>query len=77
MVNQRLLVVRLTKNQKERIKVNAEAKGYKTISSYIRALALEQNMNFEDKFNEMYNKLIKGDSDTGEKENDAKLTRFL
>jgi len=77
MVNQRCLIVRLTKNQHERVRTNAEAKGYKTISSYIRALALEQNMNFEDKFNEIYNKLINDDSDTGEKENDVKLTRFL
>ena len=58
MTQRRCLVVRLTKNQHERIRNNAEAKGYKTISSYIRTIALEYDLSFEKKFDEMYQKLV-------------------
>ena len=77
MVNQKLLSVRLTKNQHERIRIKAEAKGYKTISSYIRALTLDNDLGFEQKFDRMYDKVINGGSNTMEDKNDAKLTQFL
>ena len=77
MVNQKYLFVRLTKNQYERIRIKAEAKGYKTISSYIRALTLDNDLGFEQKFDRMYDKVINGGSNTMEDKNDAKLTQFL
>lgn len=58
-------MVRVTKNQHERVKNNAEAKGYKTISSYIRSMALEQGLSFEKKFEEIYNELITSKEEKG------------
>ena len=58
MVNNKVVVTRVTKNQFERIKVNAQAKGYKTISQYVRSLMLEHDLVFEKKFDEIYQKLI-------------------
>lgn len=58
MVSNQYLMVRVTKIQKERVKQEAEAKGFRTISDYIRSLALEHAPNFDIKFNEIYKKLI-------------------
>lgn len=77
MVYQRCLIVRLTKNQHERIRIKAEAKGHITVSSYIRALALNNDLVFEQKFDKMYDKVINSSSNTVEDKNDVKLTRFL
>jgi len=52
------LIVRITQNQFERIRLNAQAKGYVTISEYIRSLALEKDLNFQSKFNELYYKIM-------------------
>jgi hypothetical protein len=46
--NHRLLVV-LTKSQKDRIRMLAEASGYKTISNFVRVMLL--NPSFHEKFN--------------------------
>ena len=46
--------VRVTLEQKERIKNKALAKGYKTITSYILHLALEKDLVFEQRFDEIY-----------------------
>ena len=73
----RTLIVRLTKNQHERVKNNAESKGYKTISSYIRSLALEHDLGFVKKFDEIYTKLIDKNSDKAGSKDEIKLTRFL
>lgn len=56
------MVVRVTQSQYERIKNNAQAKGYKNISQFIRNLALEHSLTFESKFNEMYNIITKFES---------------
>ena len=77
MVNQKLLSVRLTKNQHERIRIKAEAKGYKTISSYVRALTLGNDLGFEQKFDKMYDKVVNEDSENREINNNSKLTQFL
>lgn len=61
MCNNRTVMVRVTKDQLDRIKQNASAKGYKTLSQYIRHLALEKDMAFEKKFNELYSKIVKGE----------------
>ena len=46
--------VRVTPEQKERIKNKAMAKGYKTLTSYILSLALEKDLLFEQRFEEIY-----------------------
>jgi len=48
------LQIRLSKGQKERIQNKAQSKGFKTISSYIRHLALEKGLLQEQKFEEIY-----------------------
>lgn len=61
MVNNKVISVRVTKNQHERVRNNAFAKGFKTVSAYVRSLALENDLIFEQKFNEIYNKLVRND----------------
>lgn len=77
MPNQKCLVVRLTKGQHERIKNNAEIKGYSTISSYIRSIALVNSLNFEMKINEVHNRIINGNNQKTKKNDHVKLTRFF
>ena len=77
MTNKRRLVVRLTRSQHDRVKNNAEAKGYKTISSYIRAIALEHDLGFENKVNEIFIRLTENDSQNNNNKNIQKLTQFL
>ncbi|MBL7055037.1 hypothetical protein ISS05_04735 [Candidatus Woesearchaeota archaeon] len=77
MVNQKCLMVRLTRNQHERIRMNAEAKGYKTLSDYIRTLALEHDLDFKEKVDKIYCKVVDENLNTGEIKNNTKLTRFL
>lgn len=71
-----VIIVRVTKTQYERVRNNAEAKGYKTISSYIRALALEYDLNFEKKFSEIYSRVTNENLDKREN-NNTKLIQFL
>lgn len=59
------ILIRVTKNQHERIKNNAHARGYRTVSAYIRSLTLEHALHFEVKFDRLYQMLIK---DEGRKE---------
>lgn len=63
MVNNKMIIVRVTKNQHERVRNNAFAKGYKTMSAYLRALALENDLIFEQKFDEIYEKLLDKETD--------------
>ena len=49
MVKNREIRVRVTKDQLERIQMNAQAKGFKTVSGYLRSLCLEHNRLIEDK----------------------------
>tara|TARA_Y100000310_G_C20183064_1_gene579084 strand:+ start:203 stop:418 length:216 start_codon:yes stop_codon:yes gene_type:complete len=58
MVNTRLLTIKLTKDQHERIRRNAEVKG-KNMSDYIRGLALEHDINVVYKILDIHNKVIK------------------
>ena len=60
MTNHRFLFVRLTKEQYERIKTMAQAKGFKTISQYVRSSILENDSAFERKFEEIYQRIISG-----------------
>ena len=59
MTSNNVIKVLVTKTQKERILQNANIKGYKTISSYIRDLALSKNQFFEDKLKEIIRKIEK------------------
>lgn len=56
----RFIQFRVTRDQYERIKNNARAKGYLNLSHYLRNLALEKNFVFEQKFNEIYEVIVKG-----------------
>ena len=58
MVNKKTLVVRLTKNQHERIKNLAEAKGFKNVSHFVRETLLGRDMVFDEKFNRLYEKIM-------------------
>ena len=61
MTSNNVIKVLVTKNQKERILTNVNIKGYKTVSSYIRDLALNRNQFFEDKLKEIIRKIEKVD----------------
>ena len=52
------IIIRVTRNQHDRIKNNASAKGYKTISAYLRSLALEHDLSFNRKFDHLYNTFL-------------------
>ena len=56
----RFIQFRVTRDQYERIKNNARAKGYLNLSHYLRDLALDKNLVFEQKFNEIYEVIMKG-----------------
>ena len=62
MKSTKFIQIRVTLPQLERIVINAQAKGHKTISEYIRKLALEKDMVFERKFNELYKEIMKNKS---------------
>ena len=57
MTSNNIVKVLVTKTQKERILQNANIKGYKTVSGYIRDLALNKNQFFEDKLKEIIRKI--------------------
>ena len=61
MVRNKVILVRVTRNQHERIKNNASAKGHKTVSAYIRSLTLKHDLNFDTKFAKLYEVLMKED----------------
>jgi len=68
----RFIQIRVTKNQYERINNNARAKGFLTVSAYIRDLALGKDAAFERKVNELYEEIVgknKKDSKTSGQSN--------
>jgi hypothetical protein len=52
-----VIIVRVSKSQKDRIEDNAKAKGFKTISGYVRDLALRYDSPLEKKVCEIHSKL--------------------
>ncbi len=46
--------IRVTPEQYERIRNKAQAKGYKTITAYLVHMALERDLLFEQRFEEMH-----------------------
>jgi len=59
MAKTRMILFRVTESQHDRIWNNVYAKGYKSLASYMRYLALDKDMMFEQRFNEMYNKIVR------------------
>ena len=62
--------IRVTNNQFDRIKLNAQAKGFKTVSDYVRSLCLEHNSCIEKKIienNEILKAIIKFLNSKGER----------
>jgi hypothetical protein len=49
----------VTKEQLQRIKTNASAKGHKTLSSYLRDVALDRDVFLERMLFEIHNKVVK------------------
>lgn len=61
MTKSQLLVVRLSKSQKEKVMMDAQNRGYKTVAHYIRNLILETHIPIERKLNEIYDKIVNYD----------------
>lgn len=55
----RYIQVRVSPEQYERIRNNAQAKGFKTVSSFIRNILLEKDLLFEQKFGRMYEIIVR------------------
>ena len=55
----RYIQVRVSPEQYERIRNSAQAKGFKTVSSFIRNNLLEKDFLFEQRFDRMYNLVMK------------------
>ncbi len=53
-----IIRVRTTEDQFQRIKNNAQAKGYKTISAYIRQISLEHDLVIDKMINEIYKEVV-------------------
>lgn len=58
MPKNRIIIVRVTKAQHERIANNAEAKGHKTISDYVRSSILGFDMITETKINKIFEVIV-------------------
>lgn len=58
MVKNKTIQIRVTRDQHERIMSNAKAKGYVSISSYLRDLGLNHDSNMEKKVDEIYRRVV-------------------
>ena len=65
MGNRRFLMVRLTKDQDEKIKNDAKLKGFEHISDYVRSSLIDRNL--ERKIEEMHKKIVHEEIDTKQK----------
>jgi len=52
----------VTKDQKQRIQMNAEASGYATVSDFLRAIAVNARTDFFHRFNKLYERMM-GETD--------------
>jgi hypothetical protein len=59
MAKTRIILFRVTESQHERILNNAHAKGHKTMASYLRDTALNKDLVFEKRFDEMYDAIVR------------------
>lgn len=54
----RVVYIRVTKDQHQRFRENANAKGFKTISAYVRTAVLENDLILQEKITKIYNKIV-------------------
>ena len=59
MASNHIIKFLVNKDQLERIKNNASIKGYKTVSAYLRDLALNRDMRFEAMLIEIHREVVK------------------
>ncbi len=59
MVMLRVVQVRMTRDQYERLKNNAQVKGFSSLSSYVRYVALQHDFFLERKILEIHHHLLK------------------
>jgi hypothetical protein len=59
MSNIHTIQIRLTKDQKERVLLNAENAGYKTVSNYVRSLILQYDLSSQKMLREIHEKIMK------------------
>jgi phosphoribosylformylglycinamidine (FGAM) synthase PurS component len=64
MTKNRVIIVRVTKAQYERIINNAEAKGHRTISDYIRSSVLGFDMVTETRIQRIFEVVVGGNEET-------------
>lgn len=64
MAKNRVLIVKVTKTQLDKIKNDAIAKGYNTISGYVRSMLLENEALYFRRFDEIYQKIVMDESST-------------
>jgi len=50
--------IRVTRDQHDRIRENAETRGFKNVSEFVRHRSLEDTLAFEMKFNRLYDRLM-------------------
>ena len=70
-------MVRLTKSQQERIKTDAETKGYSSISDYIRSLALEHDSAVIKKLDAIYENIVPKENGQKNKIKERLLEEFM
>ena len=58
MAKTRSINIRLSKSQIERVKANADSKGYESIAQYARSKMLEQDSVNERKLDEIYKEVV-------------------
>ncbi|MFC1741606.1 hypothetical protein ACFL3V_03670 [Nanoarchaeota archaeon] len=58
MAKTRMILFRVTQSQYERIQNNAQAKGHTSVASYLRYTALDKDLVFEKRFNDMYKVIV-------------------
>ena len=75
MVMIRTIQIRLTKDQYERITNNSRVKGFSSLSAYLRFVALDQDLVFQDKIAEIYTHLL-GDN-TKQKKRGKRISPYM
>ena len=61
MPKNKMIIIRVSKLQYERIVNNAQAKGHKTVSNYIRSIALGFDMLTETKIQKIFEAVVEND----------------
>jgi hypothetical protein len=72
-----VIIVRVTKSQYERIVNNAEAKGHKTISEFIRSSALGFDMVTEARIQKIFEIIVEKKAHTSKSVLDSSITEAI